>query len=131
MSITNEGMARQKAPIERPHPRQLVYYALGQRNEQATRQMNLCSETWEETCTTLQITPQHSPFQWDQVGAGVEAHGRLLQRRTPYPHIITTGEQVGNCLHPPNNEHQCNDNVGTDAAQGSCTGRPGQAADND
>lgn len=44
--------------------------------------------------------------------------------------ILTIGERDRNQLRPPNDEHQRSVDAGTDAAWGSCTGRPDQSANN-
>ena len=50
------------------------------------------------------MTPQRSPFQFDQAGSGVAVHGPLLRRQTPYPRfVVTIGAQAARQL-PPTNE---------------------------
>ena len=67
LRIANEATTRQNAPNGRPRAGQLLQCALGQANEQTTKNMNVRIETWEETCATLRMTPQRSPFQWELV----------------------------------------------------------------
>ena len=73
------------------------------------------TETWKETCTALQMTPQCSPFQWAQAGASIEVHRRLLRWRTPYLRVEMMGERAGQQLHQLNIEPQWNedDEAGT------------------
>lgn len=64
LRIATEATTRQNTPNGRPRAGQLLQCALGQGNEQTTKNMNVRIETWEETCATLRMTPQRSPLQW-------------------------------------------------------------------
>lgn len=125
--IVNKAIARQNAPSGRPHAGHLLWRAFGQGNEQSTRNMKGRTETWEEMCAALQMTPQRSPFVCNGAGASVEVRGRLQRRRTPYPRGVTTREQARHQQRSPNNEPRQHEDAETDAAQGSCTGGPKQS----
>lgn len=89
--------------------------------------MKVCTETWEEMCATLWMTPQRSPFVCNGAGASVEVHGRLQRWRTPYPRGVTTRERARHQQRPPDNEPRQKEDAETDVAQGSCTGGPKQS----
>lgn len=96
VNTTTEAAAYEdesNAPIDRARPEQLIRERLEQRNEggrvQATGNAVAPTETREEMCAALRMTLQRSPFLWEDTRAGVELHGRLQRRRTPYPRITT------------------------------------------
>ena len=59
---------------------QAIHRTLEQQNEgriQTIWAAGGCTKTWKKTCTVLLMTPQCSPFIYDDDGADIEVHKRL------------------------------------------------------
>ena len=103
---------------DRPRAGQLLQRSLGQGAERAGG--NGGREAWERTCIAQRMTPQRSPFQADRAGSGIEVHGPLQRRQTPYPRfVVTTGNQAARQPPPANEEPPRNENAGTIEDRGS------------
>ena len=94
---------RRDDPHGRSRAGQIIQRALDRETEQTNG--NDGREAWNRTCTAQRMTPQRSPFQADRAGSGVEVHGPLQRRQTPYPRfVVTTGNHAARQPPPANEE---------------------------
>ena len=112
------AVERRDAPEDRSRAGQLIQHAMEGGAEQTNG--NNGRENWNQTCTAQRMTPQRSPFQDDQAGSGVEVHGPLQRRQTPYPcFIITTGAHAARQTPPVNEEPTRNEDAAAIEDRGS------------
>lgn len=121
IAAANAALEGHNDPNDRPRAGRLLQRALNQRAERTGGNTN--AETWEQTCAALRMTPQRSPFQFDQAGTGVAIHGPLIKYQTSYPRfVITTSTRDPRRAQQTNGEQHPNEVAGADEGQGSCAG---------
>ena len=110
---------RRNDPQDRSRAGQIIQHAMNGETERTNGSDG--REAWNRTCTAQRMTPQRSPFQADRGGSGVEVHGPLPRRQTPYPRfVVTSGNQVARRPPPASGEPPRNEDTGTIEDRGSC-----------